>query len=25
MQDPTRIMEAYLANTLAIGHNAGVV
>ena len=25
MQDPTRIMEAYLANTLAIGHNAGVL
>ncbi len=25
MEDPTRIMEAYLANTQAIGHNAGVI
>jgi len=25
MNDPTRIMEAYLANTQAIGHNAGVI
>ncbi len=25
LQDPTRIMEAYLANTQAIGHNAGVI
>ena len=25
MKDPTRIMEAYLANTQAIGHNAGVI
>ena len=25
LKDPTRIMEAYLANTQAIGHNAGVV
>ena len=25
MKDPTRIMEAYLANTQAIGHNAGVL
>ncbi|MBI2970128.1 MAG: NAD(P)/FAD-dependent oxidoreductase [Gammaproteobacteria bacterium] len=25
MQDPTRIMEAYLASTQAIGHNAGVL
>ena len=25
MQDPTRIMEAYLANTQAIGHNAGFI
>lgn len=25
MDDPTRIMEAYLASTQAIGHNAGVI
>lgn len=25
MKDPTRIMEAYLARTQAIGHNAGVI
>lgn len=25
IKDPTRIMEAYLANTQAIGHNAGVI
>ena len=25
LKDPTRIMEAYLANTQAIGHNAGVI
>tara|TARA_R110002096_G_scaffold95131_1_gene213513 strand:+ start:27224 stop:28489 length:1266 start_codon:yes stop_codon:yes gene_type:complete len=25
VKDPTRIMEAYLANTQAIGHNAGVI
>ena len=25
MKDPTRIMEAYLANTQAIGHNANVL
>ena len=25
MQDPTRIMEAYLANTQALGHNAQVL
>jgi NAD(P)H-nitrite reductase large subunit len=25
IKDPTRIMEAYLANTQAIGHNAGVL
>ncbi len=25
LKDPTRIMEAYLANTQAIGHNAGMV
>lgn len=25
IKDPTRIMEAYLANTQAIGHNAGVM
>lgn len=25
LKDPTRIMEAYLANTQAIGHNAGVM
>ena len=25
MQDPTRIMEAYLGSTQAIGHNAGVM
>ncbi len=25
MQDPTRIMEAYLANTQAIGYHAGVI
>ncbi len=25
LNDPTRIMEAYLANTQAIGHNAGVI
>lgn len=25
LNDPTRIMEAYLANTQALGHNAGVV
>ena len=25
IKDPTRIMEAYLANTHAIGHNAGVM
>jgi NADPH-dependent 2,4-dienoyl-CoA reductase/sulfur reductase-like enzyme len=25
LEDPTRIMEAYLANTQAIGHNAGVI
>ncbi len=25
LQDPTRIMEAYLANTQAIGYNAGVI
>ena len=25
MQDPTRLMEAYLGSTQAIGHNAGVV
>jgi NAD(P)H-nitrite reductase large subunit len=25
LADPTRIMEAYLANTQAIGHNAGVM
>ncbi len=25
VQNPTRVMEAYLANTLAIGHNAGVL
>ncbi|MEX2523981.1 MAG: FAD-dependent oxidoreductase [Gammaproteobacteria bacterium] len=25
LRDPTRIMEAYLANTQAIGHNAGVI
>lgn len=25
LDDPTRIMEAYLANTQAIGHNAGVL
>ncbi len=25
LKDPTRIMEAYLANTQAIGHNAGII
>jgi NAD(P)H-nitrite reductase large subunit len=25
LKDPTRIMEAYLANTQAIGHNSGIV
>ena len=25
LKDPTRIMEAYLANTQSIGHNAGVI
>ncbi len=25
MEDPTRIMEAYLANTQPLGHNAGVI
>lgn len=25
LKDPTRIMEAYLANTQAIGHNSGVL
>ncbi len=25
MKDPTRIMEAYLATTQAVGHNAGVL
>ncbi|HKK15532.1 MAG TPA: NAD(P)/FAD-dependent oxidoreductase, partial [Gammaproteobacteria bacterium] len=25
MNDPTRIMEAYLASTQAIGHNAGII
>ncbi len=25
LADPTRIMEAYLANTQAIGHNAGII
>lgn len=25
LHDPTRIMEAYLANTQAVGHNAGII